>query len=217
MTIKRVGLITLGVFWICVALNFFLLPHSIASAGVGSIGYLLETGLAINRHFVVWGINLLMLGLAFLLLERHVFFNTVLGSLLFPVMLARIPVWMAWEFYPASLVLGSFFFSLGVFSLYCIGASNGGVTIPPLIFEKYFGVKKAVGIFLTNTTIIALNFLVFGWKEAIISACSIYLIAFFMSLLLRGQRQFLRRKEARNPLLKVTSAKEEKGGAGGKT
>ena len=42
------------------------LPHSIASAGVGSIGYLIETGLAIDRHLIVWGINLIMLGLAFL-------------------------------------------------------------------------------------------------------------------------------------------------------
>ena len=54
------------VLWICIALNFFLLPHSIASAGVGSIGYLIETGLAIDRHLIVWGINLIMLGLAFL-------------------------------------------------------------------------------------------------------------------------------------------------------
>ncbi|MFB8632049.1 YitT family protein [Enterococcus gallinarum] len=210
MTIKRIGLISLGVLWICIALNFFLLPHSIASAGVGSIGYLIETGLAIDRHLIVWGINLIMLGLAFLFLERKVFINTVFGSLLFPVILAWIPEWMVWEFYPASLILGSFFFSLGIFTHYCIGASNGGVTIPPLIFEKYFGIKKAVGIFLTNTTIIVLNFLVFGLREAIISACSIYLIAFFMNILLKGQRQFVKRKEAKESTLASAPVKEKR-------
>ena len=67
--IKKNLALLLGVLWICIALNFFLLPHSIASAGVGSIGYLIETGWSINRHIVVWGINLLMLALAFLLLS----------------------------------------------------------------------------------------------------------------------------------------------------
>lgn len=63
--IKKNLALLLGVLWICIALNFFLLPHSIASAGVGSIGYLIETGWSINRHIVVWGINLLMLALRF--------------------------------------------------------------------------------------------------------------------------------------------------------
>jgi len=67
--IKKNLALLLGVLWICIALNFFLLPHSIASAGVGSIGYLIETGWSINRHIIVWGINLLMLALAFLLLK----------------------------------------------------------------------------------------------------------------------------------------------------
>lgn len=209
MAIKRIGLISLGVLWICIALNFFLLPHSIASAGVGSIGYLIETGFAINRHLVVWAINLIMLGLAFLLLERKVFINTVLGSLLFPAMLALLPEWMVWDLYPASLILGSFFFSLGIFSLYWIGASNGGVTIPPLIFEKYFGLKKAFGVFLTNTTIIVLNFWVFGLREAIISACSIYLIAFFMNILLKGQRHLAKRQATKGPAFVSTPVKDE--------
>ena len=89
--IKKNLALLLGVLWICIALNFFLLPHSIASAGVGSIGYLIETGWSINRHIIVWGINLLMLALAFLLLKREVFVNTVIGSLAFPVLLALLP------------------------------------------------------------------------------------------------------------------------------
>jgi len=119
------------------------LPHSIASAGVGSIGYLIETGWSINRHIVVWGINLLMLALAFLLLKREVFVNTVIGSLAFPVLLALLPEIMLLRFYSVSLILGSFFFSFGIFS----------------------------------------------WQEALISAFSIYLIAFFMRFFMRIEQK----------------------------
>ena len=80
---------------------------------------------------------------------------------------------------------------------------------PTVDFEKYFGIKKAVGIFLTNTTIIVLNFLVFGLREAIISACSIYLIAFFMNILLKGQRQFVKRKEAKESTLASAPVKKK--------
>ena len=177
--IKKNLALLLGVLWICIALNFFLLPHSIASAGVGSIGYLIETGWSINRHIVVWGINLLMLALAFLLLKREVFVNTVIGSLAFPVLLALLP----------EIMLGSFFFSFGIFSLYKIGASNGGVTIPPLILEKYYGIRKSSGVFLTNLIIILLNLLIFSWQEALISAFSIYLIAFFMRFFMRIEQK----------------------------
>ena len=187
--IKKNLALLLGVLWICIALNFFLLPHSIASAGVGSIGYLIETGWSINRHIVVWGINLLMLALAFLLLKREVFVNTVIGSLAFPVLLALLPEIMLLHFYSVSLILGSFFFSFGIFSLYKIGASNGGVTIPPLILEKYYGIRKSSGVFLTNLIIILLNLLIFSWQEALISAFSIYLIAFFMRFFMRIEQK----------------------------
>ena len=186
--IKKNLALLLGVLWICIALNFFLLPHSIASAGVGSIGYLIETGWSINRHIVVWGINLLMLALAFLLLKREVFVNTVIGSLAFPVLLALLTEIML-RFYSISLILGSFFFSFGIFSLYKIGASNGGVTIPPLILEKYYGIRKSSGVFLTNLIIILLNLLIFSWQEALISAFSIYEIAFFMRFFMRIEQK----------------------------
>ncbi|WP_430611957.1 YitT family protein [Enterococcus sp. DIV0876] len=187
--IKKQLAILLGVLWICIALNFFLLPHSIASAGVGSIGYLIETGWEINRHATVWSINLIMLTMTYFLLERSVFVNTLVGSLSFPVMLALLPEWMPIRLYGASLVLGSFFFSLGIYSLYRVGASNGGVTIPPLILEKYYGIRKANGVLLTNAIIVLLNIWIFSWQEALISALSIYLIAFFMRYLLRIEQK----------------------------
>jgi len=146
--IKKNLALLLGVLWICIALNFFPLPHSIASAGVGSI-----------------------------------------GSLAFPVLLALLPEIMLLRFYSVSLILGSFFFSFGIFSLYKIGASNGGVTIPPLILEKYYGIRKSSGVFLTNLIIILLNLLIFSWQEALISAFSIYLIAFFMRCFMRIEQK----------------------------
>lgn len=47
--IKKLPVIFLGLFFITVGLNWFLLPHDIASAGVGAIGHLVETAFSIQR------------------------------------------------------------------------------------------------------------------------------------------------------------------------
>ena len=101
--IKKLPVIFLGLFFITVGLNWFLLPHDIASAGVGAIGHLVETAFSIQRSVTVWSINLMMLLLAAVLLGKSVFFKTVAGSLLFPVVL---------EIVPKVEMISSHFFSL---------------------------------------------------------------------------------------------------------
>lgn len=186
--LKKVPIILLGTIIIAASLNFFLLPYQIASAGVGSIGYLLETISQINRNIIVWVINLIMLTMAYLFLERKVFLKTLIGSLLFPVVLNVMPIFPVVDSFVIALLIGSFLFSLGIFVLYQIGASNGGVTIPPLIFKTHFGLNPATGVFLTNLIIIFLNLIVFGIKEAVVSAISIYLISFFMKKMMQLEK-----------------------------
>ncbi|MGC3752399.1 YitT family protein, partial [Enterococcus faecium] len=72
-------------------LNWFLLPHDIASAGVAAIGHLVERAFSIQRSVTVWSINLMMVLLAAVLLAKSEFFKTVAGSLLFPVVLEIVP------------------------------------------------------------------------------------------------------------------------------
>ncbi|MBL1229334.1 YitT family protein [Enterococcus sp. BWB1-3] len=193
--LKKIPGILAGIIIISIGLNFFLLPHGIASAGVGSIGYLLEILLLIDRTVIVWSVNLLMLCLAFLFLNRDVFLKTLLGSLMFPVILSYVPVVSVTRFFPVALIIGSFMFSLGIFILYQIGASNGGVTVPPLIFNRHFGMDRATGVFLTNLVIILLNFIVFGVREAVVSAISIYLIAIFMKKMMQIKETAAERKK----------------------
>lgn len=146
---------------------------------MGSIGYLIEELMGVNKHMVVWGINILMLVLTFIFLEKRTFINTVIGSLLFPIVLQAVPEKMLLPLYPVALLIGSFLFSFGIYYLYIIGASNGGITIPPLILEKYFQLEKEHGILVTNLVIVFLNYLTRGLRAAVVSMVSIFLISFF--------------------------------------
>lgn len=103
--------------------------------------------------------------------------------MLFPIYLRLLPEYQLLSSYTLSLLIGSCLFSFGIYSLYRVGASNGGVTVPPLLFEKYFRMDKAIGIFVTNLVIILLNFVALGMRKAVIAALSIGLISLFMKFM----------------------------------
>lgn len=174
--------ISIGVIIIAVALNFFLLPHDIASAGVGAIGHLLEIHLSVNSIYTVWVINLFMLLLTYLLLDKQVFSKIFLGSLLFPVYLKLIPTSPMLFSHIASLIIGSALFSLGVFYLYKSNSSNGGITIPPIILERYFKIPVYRGLLLTNLVIIFLNFYILRPLDGLFAAVSILIMSVAMKL-----------------------------------
>ena len=174
--------ISIGVIIIALALNFFLLPHDIASAGVGAIGHLLEIHLSVNSIYTVWVINLFMLLLTYLLLDKQVFSKIFLGSLLFPVYLKLIPTNPVLFSHIASLIIGSALFSLGVFYLYKSNSSNGGITIPPIILERYFKIPVYRGLLLTNLVIIFLNFYILRPLDGLFATVSILIMSVAMKL-----------------------------------
>lgn len=79
--------------------------------------------------------------------------------------------------------MGSLLFSTGVYTLYTVGASNGGVTIPPIILQKFFRIPVSKGLLLTNLIIVWLNYLVFGLRETLYVLFSIVLSSLFLKLL----------------------------------
>lgn len=181
--IKKTPMILLGLIFISIGLNWFLLPHDIAAAGVGSIGHLVEINFSINRSLTVWSINLTMLVMAALFLGKLVFIKSVIGSLLFPIILGFVPMFALLSSHFISLIIGSILFSLGVYSLYSVGASNGGITIPPIIFNKYFRLSISKGLLLTNLIIIFFNYITFGLLETAFVILSIGISTLFITIL----------------------------------
>lgn len=174
--------ISIGLLIISAALNFFLLPHDIASAGVGAIGHLIEIHFAFRSIIIVWLINILMLVLTYVLLDKQFFSKIFIGSLLFPIFLYVVPTIPLFFSHIISLIIGSTLFSLGVFYLYKFDSSNGGVTVPPIILDRYFQIPTHKGLLLTNLVIIFLNFYILSPIDGLFATISILIISFSMKL-----------------------------------
>ncbi|MCL2676658.1 MAG: YitT family protein [Streptococcaceae bacterium] len=190
--IRKIPIKVTGLLIICISLNFFLLPHEIASAGVGAVGFLVQVLWGVDLHLTVWIINVSMLILTLFLLGKATFFRILLGSLLFPLFLSILPEMKLLDSYPLSLILGSFCFSFGVYFLIKIDSSNGGLNVPPLFFKKYFNLDESLGMFISNLVILLLNFIVQGLEKAFIASISIVLMSLFMKLLLKLPIHFIK-------------------------
>lgn len=187
--IKQIPLVTLSLALIGISINMFLAPHHIAAGGVSGIGVLVEQAFGINRATTVLVLNLLMLILTFLFLGRPVFIKTVIGSMLLPISLAVVPEIKAVEDPFLAVIFGSAIFAVGVAILYKIGASSGGTTIPPLIFQKYFGISTSLGLLLTDAVIVIFNIFVFGTEAFFFAILSIVLTSIVMNYIETGMKR----------------------------
>lgn len=184
--IKQIPLVTLSLALIGISINMFLAPHHIAAGGVSGIGILVEQVFGIDRAIIVLVLNLLMLILTFFFLGKSVFIKTVIGSILLPISLAVVPEFMIAENQFLSVIFGSAIFAIGVAILYKIGASSGGTTIPPLIFQKYFGISTSLGLFLTDAIIVIFNIFVFGTEAFFFAILSLVLTSVVMNYIETG-------------------------------
>ncbi|MBL1230161.1 YitT family protein [Enterococcus sp. BWB1-3] len=181
--------IAAAVLLLAISINMFLGPHHIAAGGVSGIGILLEYMLGINRAWVVLSFNVVLLILAAIFLGKKVFWNTLFGSILFPLFLRVVPEIMLTTDRLLSVIFGSIIFAVGVALLYKIQASSGGTTIPPLIFEKYFGLNTSMGLFLTDVVIVFMSLYVFGFEEFLFAILSIGITSVVMTYIETGLKR----------------------------
>ncbi|WP_086349982.1 YitT family protein [Candidatus Enterococcus clewellii] len=187
--IKHILKIVVAVLLLALSINMFLGPHHIAAGGVSGIGILLEHMIGIDRAWVVLGFNIVLLIVAAVTLGKKVFLNTLYGSILFPIALRLVPEIMLTTDRLLSVVFGSIIFAVGVALLYKIQASSGGTTIPPLIFEKYFGLNTSLGLFLTDVVIVFMSLYVFGFEEFLFAILSIGITSAVMTYIETGLKR----------------------------
>lgn len=139
---------------IAFSLNMFFEPHSIAAGGATGIAILLQAGWKIPTFISVLVINIVMLVLAYIHLDRQTTLKLALGSFMLPLLLYITPVY---NLIPnsrlISIIVGSIIFGIGLAILYTLNMSSGGTTVPPMIIHKNFGVDKYISLFIIDAIV----------------------------------------------------------------
>ena len=128
----------------------FLLPSGLPTGGTTGIALLVNrlTGLSVSMF--VLGFNIVMLVVGFIFLGKKFAFTTIVSTFTYPICLELFGQIFANVHFTDDIWLNTIFSGLvigvGLGSVIRMGASTGGMDIPPLILNKYFRIPVSVSL-----------------------------------------------------------------------
>jgi len=195
--IRRIGKfeqyfwITIGIFIMAVAYYFFVIPSGLVTGGATGIAIITTRFFPyVPLSFFSLIFNLMFLLAAFLFLGKREFLNTLMGSLLFPLLLAFFE-WVVPDpsalYGEGDLLLVSLYAGMLVGAGFGIvlkyGGSTGGSDSAIKIVKKYTNLSLAASVYAVEATIIIAGALTFpaadgGLKAGILTALYAIVVVF---------------------------------------
>lgn len=174
----EIGVIVGGNLILAFATACFILPYNIVTGGVAGIAVVLEPLFHIPAQWSINGIMLVMFVVGTVCLGKEFAVKTVISSIAYPMFLNLIlalPFSMPLDMDPilASLY-GGIFTGIGVGLVMRMGASTGGMDIPPLVIHKYTNLPLSKLVFVTDVLTVALGLVAYGVNNVLVGLISVY-------------------------------------------
>ncbi len=156
--IKTLMIVMLGNSLYALTVKLFLLPANLMSSGTTGIALIVNhvTGLAVPTFVLMFNIAMLLAGLA--LLGKKFAMNTVVSSLVYPIVLNILDGALGDIHVTDNAMLNVIFAGMGIgLSLGIVikaGASTGGMDIPPLVLNKFFRIPVSVSLYVFDFIIL---------------------------------------------------------------
>ncbi|MFT9388632.1 MULTISPECIES: YitT family protein [Leuconostoc] len=184
--ILRYLTIILALELVAISINYFYAPAKVAAGGATGLAILLNELVGFDRAATVLVVNLLMIILAAIFLDRGTTVRITFGSLLLPVLLKITPSEQILTDRPFAVLVGGAIFAVGVAMLYRVEASSGGTAVPPMILKKYFRITPAISLLVIDTVVSLGNLLTDGVAAFILAMFSLIITAVVMNYIETG-------------------------------
>jgi len=182
---ERYIMISIGIIIMSLGFYYFIIPADLVVGGVTGLGLVLSVvfeGFPISAFVLVLNIVLLLVGLMFL--GKKIFFRSIYGSLLFPLVLflmeSFLPLIDIKDDLFLAVTFGGILLGVGFGLVIKYGGTSGGTDIPIKILNKRFKMPISIALYSTDGIIILLGVLVF-FSEHGINAGLYALITMFIS------------------------------------
>lgn len=153
------------------AVACFIKPHGIIMGGGTGLSLSMEHYFGLDFSLCVGIINVFTFLLGFLILGRKFALTTILSTILYPL---SIKFWLSVDSLQGltddvllSTILGALLMGVGMGLILRMGASTGGMDIPPLILNAKFHIPVAASLYTFDTCIL-LTQLGFSSKEQVL-------------------------------------------------
>ena len=133
-------IIILGNFIIALGICAFITPVGLITGGASGIGIAVKSLTGINISYTVYAINMIMFVAGYFYFGKKFAIGTLLSTILFPTFLAILEQIPAVSNITGDVLLSALYaglcIGLGLGFVLRVGASTGGMDIPPLIVNK---------------------------------------------------------------------------------
>lgn len=189
----RISQFLLGLVIISIAFNVFILPTKIVY-GMSGVGIILNNVCGIDPSTVILIGDILLLILSLILLGYDKTKSSILGSLLYPIMVkltAFIPNYInVGNAEPLIMTLyGAVLSGFGLGLIFKAGYTTGGTDVLNQIASKYLKMSIGNAMLITDGLIILGGVFVFGWTQVMYSLISLYIISMMTDKVILGISQ----------------------------
>ncbi|MFP4286387.1 MAG: YitT family protein [Candidatus Izemoplasmataceae bacterium] len=162
---KRYIMITWGIFLMVAGFYYFIAPFNLVIGGVSGVGLLFHDLIQVPISLVVFVLNVLLLGLAWLFLGFKSFYRSIYGSVMFPLILFILeligPPFVLPNDYILAITFGGALMGIGFGYVIRFGGTSGGTDIPIKILSKKVKLPLSLSIYIIDGSIILSGVIVF--------------------------------------------------------
>lgn len=164
-----------GSFLIAFAFNVFLLPNDVLSSGIGGIALLLNKLLHVDAGLLNLLLNLPLLILGFMKLNKSVMYNTILSVIVVSFFLTVIPTESIANELFVNVIFGGVIVGIGVGIILKYSGTTGGMDIVAMIISQNSNISIGLIMTILNGIIIICSGFLFDWNLALMTLLSIYI------------------------------------------
>lgn len=173
----------LGITIVAFSFNLFCVPDNLASTGIGGLSIVINNFVKIDTSLFVGVVNIFLIILSFIFLGKDDTYKTILGALIYPVML-KLTSYITSLIDLSSVdllikaIIGGIINGVGLGMVFKTGYTTGGTDIIESILGKYLKISMDKAIIMVDGAVVALTGLVFGVDHLIYA----FVILIFQSI-----------------------------------
>lgn len=173
----------LGITIVAFSFNLFCVPDNLASTGIGSLAIVINKFVIIDTSLFVGTVNIFLIIISFLFLGKDDTYKTVLGALIYPIML-KLTSYITGLIDLSSVdvlvkaIIGGILNGYGLGIVFKTGFTTGGTDIIEAIVCKYLKVSMDKAIIMIDGVVVILTGLVFGTEHLVYA----FVILIFQSI-----------------------------------
>ena len=169
--LSKIFLIILGNFTYSLAVIMFILPNHLITGGTTGLGLVVQHYFGVPLSLFVLIFNVTMFVLGAFILGKVFAYTTIISSICYPLILSvfqnnEVLTTLTRDKMLAT-ILGGIMIGLGIGLVIRVGASTGGLDIPPLLLNKKFGIPVSVLLYAFDIIILLLQ-IIFADTEQIL-------------------------------------------------